>query len=83
MEGSTGTSTRKTNWSPKACATAAATMTARVVASASNGREGDGLGAAVADYHSAKHRDNADGVAFFKQMPDRVAPRLAGSAGHQ
>jgi len=25
----------------------------------------------------------ADGVAFFKQMPHRVASRLAGSAGHQ
>src|SRR5260370_17291102 len=42
----------------EACATAAATMTARIAASASNGREGDGLGAAVADYLSAKHRDN-------------------------
>jgi TetR/AcrR family transcriptional regulator, transcriptional repressor for nem operon len=42
----------------EACATAAATMTARVAASASNGREGDALGAAVADYLSAKHRDN-------------------------
>src|SRR6266436_1265895 len=42
----------------EACATAAATMTARVAASASNGRKGDGLGSAVADYLSAKHRDN-------------------------
>ena len=42
----------------EACATAAAIMTARVAASVSNGREGDGLGAAVADYLSAKHRDN-------------------------
>src|SRR5260370_19377719 len=40
------------------CATSAVTMTARVAASASKGRERDGLGMAVADYLSAKHRDN-------------------------
>lgn len=42
----------------EACAAAAASMTTRVAASAAHGRKGHGLGAAVADYLSAEHRDN-------------------------
>ena len=42
----------------EACAAAGASMTTRVAASAAHGRKGYGLGAAVADYLSAEHRDN-------------------------
>src|SRR5712692_124279 len=42
----------------EACAAAAASMTTRVVANAAHGRKRHGLGAAVADYLSAEHRDN-------------------------
>ena len=67
----------------EACATAAATMTARVVASASNGREGDGLGGGGRRLSLGETPGQRGRVAFFKQMPHRVAPRLAGSTGHQ
>ena len=42
----------------EASAAAGASMTTRVAASAAHGRKGHGLGAAVADYLSAEHRDN-------------------------